>query len=52
LTSSEFIDRCQAENQELALVVEDDDGVGLLTATDAFEAITSELEDPMDRKFQ
>jgi CBS domain containing-hemolysin-like protein len=30
-------------------VVGDDDVVGLLTATDAFEAITGELEDPMDR---
>jgi CBS domain containing-hemolysin-like protein len=48
-TISDFIDRCQAENQELALVVGDDDVVGLLTATDAFEAITGELEDPMDR---
>ncbi|EMA23315.1 hypothetical protein [Haloarcula amylolytica] len=27
----------------------DDVVVGLLTATDAFEAITGELEDPMDR---
>lgn len=51
-TVSDFIDRCQAENQELALVVEDDDIVGLLTATDAFEAITGELEDPMDRAVQ
>ncbi|RXK50237.1 CNNM domain-containing protein [Halorientalis pallida] len=47
-TVSDFIDRCQAENQELALVTEDDDIVGLLTATDAFEQITGELEDPMD----
>jgi CBS domain containing-hemolysin-like protein len=47
-TVSDFIDRCQAENQELALVVEDDAVVGLLTATDAFEQITGELEDPMD----
>ena len=49
---SDFIDRCQAENQELALVVSGDDVVGLLTATDAFEAITGELEDPMDRAVQ
>ncbi|NLV11840.1 CNNM domain-containing protein [Haloarcula argentinensis] len=48
-TISDFIDQCQAANQELALVVEDDAVVGLLTATDAFEAITGELEDPMDR---
>lgn len=46
---SAFIDRCQSENQELALVLSDDRVVGLLTATDAFEAITGELEDPMDR---
>ncbi|AQL42641.1 hypothetical protein BV210_07925 [Halorientalis sp. IM1011] len=47
-TVSDFIDRCQAENQELALVTEDDTVVGLLTATDAFEEITGQLEDPMD----
>jgi CBS domain containing-hemolysin-like protein len=47
-TVSDFIDRCQAENQELALIVEDGETVGLLTATDAFEEITGELEDPMD----
>ncbi|SEN44999.1 Hemolysin, contains CBS domains [Halorientalis persicus] len=47
-TVSDFIDRCQAENQELALVTEDDTVVGLLTATDAFEEITGELDDPMD----
>ncbi|WP_423751794.1 CNNM domain-containing protein [Salinirarus marinus] len=52
ITISDFIDRCQAENQELALVDVDDDVVGLLTATDAFEAITGELEDPMDRAVQ
>jgi CBS domain containing-hemolysin-like protein len=46
-TISDFIDQCQAENQELALVAEDGI-VGLVTATDAFEAITGELEDPMD----
>jgi IMP dehydrogenase len=32
----------------LALVVEDGDVVGLVTATDAFEAIAGELEDPID----
>lgn len=56
---SAVIDRFQEENQELALVreVEDDEGgkdgdrgriVGLVTATDAFEAIAGELEDPYD----
>ena len=46
---STFIDQCQAQNQELALVEADDQVIGLLTATDAFEEITGELEDPMDR---
>lgn len=55
---SEAIDRFQEAGQELALVVEPGDEseeggeprvVGLLTATDALEAIIGELEDPMDR---
>lgn len=45
---SELIDRFQTENQELALVVEDGDVIGLVTATDAFEEITGELRDPLD----
>nr|WP_304449496.1 hemolysin family protein [Halomarina sp. PSRA2] len=45
---AEAIDRFQDENQELALVVEDDEVVGLLTATDAMEAVTGELADPTD----
>jgi CBS domain containing-hemolysin-like protein len=46
---SDLIDRFQAENQELALVVDEtDEVVGLVTATDAFEQITGDLEDPMD----
>ncbi|MFB6156115.1 MAG: CNNM domain-containing protein [Haloferacaceae archaeon] len=45
---SELIDRFQRENQELALVVDDGEVVGLVTATDAFEEITGELEDPLD----
>ena len=45
---SEAIDRFQDESQELALVVEDDEVVGLLTATDALEAVTGELADPTD----
>jgi CBS domain containing-hemolysin-like protein len=52
LPVSELIDRFQAENQELALVIQSEDGddsvVGLVTATDAFEAIAGELEDPFD----
>ncbi|WP_254534492.1 CNNM domain-containing protein [Halomarina litorea] len=61
---ADLIDRFQEEAQELALVtggepdddesVEDPDAdsdelVGLVTATDCFEAITGELEDPLDR---
>ncbi|MFB6300929.1 MAG: CNNM domain-containing protein [Halobacteriales archaeon] len=45
---SDLIDRFQAENQELALVVEDGDVVGLVTITDAVEAIIGEVEDPFD----
>lgn len=45
---SAALDRFQNENQELALVVDDDEVVGLLTATDAMEAVTGELADPTD----
>jgi IMP dehydrogenase len=46
---SEAVDTFQRENQELALV-RDDDGsvVGLITATDALEAVMGEIEDPLD----
>ncbi|GAA0471865.1 hemolysin family protein (plasmid) [Halococcus dombrowskii] len=45
---SDAIDRFQDKNQELALVEEDGAIVGLLTATDAFEEVMGELEDPTD----
>ncbi|EMA35847.1 CNNM domain-containing protein [Halococcus hamelinensis] len=57
LPVSELIDRFQAESQELALVVEGGEAggkseesrvVGLVTTTDAFEAIAGDLEDPFD----
>lgn len=48
LPVSDLVDRFQAEHQELALVVDDGRTVGLVTATDAFEAVMGELEDPMD----
>ncbi|WP_273836536.1 hemolysin family protein [Halococcus sp. PRR34] len=50
LPVSDLIDRFQAEHQEVAMVVDPDDEsvVGLVTATDAFEAITGDLEDPLD----
>jgi CBS domain containing-hemolysin-like protein len=47
---SEVVDRFQEEYQELALVVEepDEDIVGLVTATDALEAVMGQIEDPLD----
>jgi CBS domain containing-hemolysin-like protein len=45
---SDLIDRFQSENQELALVTDDSGVTGLVTSTDALEAITGELEDPFD----
>ena len=45
---SDAYDRFQAESQELALVVADGEVVGLLTATDAMEAVMGQLEDPLD----
>jgi CBS domain containing-hemolysin-like protein len=46
---SDAVDWFQAENQELALVEDDGRIVGMLTATDAFEEVMGELEDPNDR---
>jgi len=48
LPVSELIDRLQREKQELARVRNDGAVLGLVTATDAFEAIAGEMEDPMD----
>lgn len=45
---SELVDRFQDEQQELALVVDEGEVVGLVTSTDAFEAIIGELRDPYD----
>ena len=45
---SDAIDQFQAENQELALVLENGAVVGLVTVTDLFEAILGEIEDPLD----
>jgi CBS domain containing-hemolysin-like protein len=46
---SDAIDRFQAEGQELAVVLNDGELVGLLTATDALETVVGDLEDPLDR---
>ena len=48
-TLSDAIDQFQAQNQELALVLDDGEVVGLVTATDALEAVMGEIEDPLDR---
>jgi CBS domain containing-hemolysin-like protein len=47
---SEAVDRFQAQHQELALVYDDpgETVVGLITATDALEAVMGEIEDPID----
>jgi len=45
---SELIDRFQKENQELALIREDEEILGLATITDALEVIVGSAEDPMD----
>lgn len=45
---ADAIDRFQEAHQELALVTKGENVVGLLTSTDAFEAIAGELEDPLD----
>jgi CBS domain containing-hemolysin-like protein len=49
-TISDAVDQFQAQHQELALVceTETDDIVGLITATDGFEAIMGDLDDPLD----
>lgn len=48
MTVSRAIDEFQAGRQELALVEEEGRVVGLLTSTDALEAIAGELRDPFD----
>ena len=47
---SDAIDRFQAESQELAVVLEDGEVVGLLTVTDALEAVVGDIRDPMDEE--
>ncbi len=48
LPISALIDRLQQQQQEIALVRTDGDVRGLVTSTDAFEAIAGEIEDPGD----
>ena len=46
---SDAVDQFQAENQELALVIEDGDVAGLVTVTDLLEAVMGDIEDPLDQ---
>ena len=46
---ADFIDFLQEREQELALVRDGDEVVGLATVTDAVEAVLGELRDPLDR---
>jgi len=50
-TVSDAFDQFQAQDQELALVVRGGEVVGLLTATDALEAVMGQLEDPLDAEY-
>jgi IMP dehydrogenase len=45
---SDAIDQFQTERQELALVIEDGEVIGLVTVTDLLEAIIGDIEDPLD----
>jgi IMP dehydrogenase len=47
---SDAIDRFQAESQELAVILDDGEVVGLLTVTDALEAVVGDIRDPMDEQ--
>ncbi|WP_318571013.1 hemolysin family protein [Salinigranum marinum] len=51
---SDAVDQFQDEHQELALVYDEDEEnvVGLITATDALEAVMGEIEDPLDIKLK
>lgn len=49
MSISDFIDFLQEKNQEMAFVCsQESEVVGIVTATDAFEAIIGDLEDPLD----
>jgi CBS domain containing-hemolysin-like protein len=46
---SDAIDQFQTERQELALVIEDGEVIGLVTVTDLLETIIGDIEDPLDQ---
>ena len=45
---SDAIDQFQAANQELALVIEGGEVVGLVTVTDLLESVMGDIDDPLD----
>ncbi|MBV0903705.1 CNNM domain-containing protein [Haloarcula salina] len=45
---SDAIDQFQAENQEVALVMQDGEVVGLVTVTDLLEEVVGDIQDPID----
>jgi CBS domain containing-hemolysin-like protein len=47
---SDAIDSFQTQGQELALVRENGDVVGLITVTDGLEAVMGQITDPIDRE--
>jgi len=49
---SDAVDQFQAEGQELALVFEDGEVVGMVTVTDLLEAVMGDVEDPLDEGLQ
>jgi CBS domain containing-hemolysin-like protein len=48
---SDAIDRFQAESQELALVIEDGQVIGMVTVTDLLESVMGDVEDPIDTDY-
>ncbi len=45
---SDAVDQFQTEQQELALVIENGEVVGMVTVTDLLEAVMGSIEDPID----
>jgi CBS domain containing-hemolysin-like protein len=45
---SDAVDQFQAENQEMALIIEDGEVVGMVTVTDLLESVMGSIEDPLD----
>jgi CBS domain containing-hemolysin-like protein len=48
---SDAIDQFQTESQELALVIEDGEVLGMVTITDLLESVMGDIEDPIDEEY-